>query len=143
MTMKPSRSIQGFTLIELMIVVMIIGILMAIVVPKAGYAIKKSAEATSKGSLGALRSTLSIYFSDTEGKYPTDNLASLVPNYASNIPLLRTVGYHGDSTQVVTEVVPSDSGQWSYDSVTGDPNFGTVRIGCTHTDALGKTWSTY
>src|SRR5438445_535159 len=101
--MKSSRSHRGFTLIELMIVMAVLGLLISILVPKMGYAIKKSTEATSKGALAALRSTLSIYHADHEGQYPTDDLTSPVPNYISTIPLLRTHPYHDDNTQVITE----------------------------------------
>jgi prepilin-type N-terminal cleavage/methylation domain-containing protein len=63
---------SGFTLIELMIVVTIVGILTAIAVPKFGELVAKSREATTKGHLGAMRSALSIYYSDMEGYYPSD-----------------------------------------------------------------------
>ena len=61
---------KGFTLIELMIVVAIIGILAAIAIPKFADLIKKSKEGATKGSLGALRSALTIYYGEQEGSYP-------------------------------------------------------------------------
>ena len=61
---------KGFTLIELMIVVAIIGILAAIAIPKFADLIKKSKEGATKGSLGALRSALTIYYGEQEGYYP-------------------------------------------------------------------------
>src|SRR3989339_435099 len=62
---------KGFTLIELMIVVAIIGILAAIAIPKFADLIKKSKEGATKGSLGALRSAITIYYGEQEGIYPT------------------------------------------------------------------------
>ena len=62
---------RGFTLIELMIVVAIIGILAAIAVPKFADLIRKSTEGASKGNLGSVRSALSIYYGDMEGQYPS------------------------------------------------------------------------
>src|ERR1044071_2741821 len=68
---KPTaKSVKGFTLIELMIVVAIIGILAAIAIPKFADLVDKSREASVKGSLGAIRSAVSIYYSDTEGVFP-------------------------------------------------------------------------
>src|SRR3954454_322818 len=66
---KSSRS-KGFTLIELMIVVAIIGILAAVAIPKFADLVTKSKEAAVKGTLGALRSAVSIYYGDLEGNYP-------------------------------------------------------------------------
>ncbi|MDD5688057.1 MAG: prepilin-type N-terminal cleavage/methylation domain-containing protein [Elusimicrobia bacterium] len=66
---------KGFTLIELMIVVAIIGILAAIAIPKFADLIRKSKEGATKGSLGALRSALTIYYGEMEGTYPMPGVA--------------------------------------------------------------------
>src|ERR1044071_9763427 len=66
-----SKAIKGFTLIELMIVVAIIGMLAAIAIPKFADLVTKSKESAVKGSLGSLRSAVSIYYSDTEGVFPS------------------------------------------------------------------------
>jgi len=141
--MKQTRDIRGFTLMELMIVIMIIGVLTAVLVPKIGSAVQKSGEASSKGSLASIRSSLSLYYTNNDGKYPTDNLASLSPNYLPSMPVLKTPNYHPDSVLVMTELVPSDSGEWSYDNNINDVNFGAIRVGCTHNDVQGNPWSTY
>lgn len=60
----------GFTLIELMIVVAVIGILAAISLPMFANLVAKSEEATTKGNLGTLKSALAIYYGDNEGFYP-------------------------------------------------------------------------
>ena len=141
--MKKGR--KGFTLIELVIVVAILGILAAIVIPKFADLVRKSNEGASRGNLGALRSALSIYYGDNEGQYPTDNLASLTVNgkYLTAIPMAKTPNYHPDSATVTTQTSSNDTGGWSYDNTVGDPNFGTVWVNCTHTDTKGNVWTTY
>jgi type II secretory pathway pseudopilin PulG len=68
-----------------MIVVAIIGILAAIAIPQFADMVGKSEEGATKGNLGVMRSALSIYYSDTEGTYPTD-INALTPVYLNNIP---------------------------------------------------------
>ena len=66
--MKTTR--KGFTLIELMIVVAIIGILAAIAIPKFADLINKSKEGATKAGLSSLRSALQVYYGDNEGRFP-------------------------------------------------------------------------
>ena len=75
MSLLKKKMMQGFTLIELMIVVAIIGILAAVAIPKFADLVIKSKEATVKGQLGSVRSAVSIYYGDTEGVNPANLLA--------------------------------------------------------------------
>lgn len=158
----------GFTLIELMIVVAIIGILAAIAVPKFTDLINKSREGTTKGNLATVRSAIRVYYADTEGEYPSDNLASLTVNakYLKEIPSARIPGRH-DATNIVCVSQFSTAGScvtglgapamwdghngalWIYWENVVPPMMGVPRykgdfwIGCTHLDSRGVGWSTF
>lgn len=161
------RERRGFTLIELMIVVAIIGILASIAVPKFANLIRKSNEGKLKGTLGAMRSALSIYYGDLEGVYPSD-LYSLTINgkYLSAMPSITLPNYH-----VTTSVIRHnqntnafgcgsgyvlDTGEWLYWSDDGSlcggapppagqraKTQGELWVACSHTDTKGTVWTNY
>ena len=135
---------SGFTLIELMIVVAIIGILAAIAIPKFASLMRKSAEGASKGNLGAVRSALSIYYGDMEGQYP-QVMSALTVNgkYLSVFPVAKAPNYHPDSSVESDATGSNDGGGWNYDNTSTDANLGTVLVNCTHTDTKGTNWTQY
>ena len=146
---------KGFTLIELMIVVAIIGILSAIAIPKFADLIRKSNEGATKGNLGAIRSAMSIYYGEIEGWYPVSNpgviLTMEAGKYLKEIPSCYAPPYHSKNAAFdvdATSITDDDGGgAWGYSenrAPTGaEKSWGDVWVNCTHTDSKATSWSFY
>ena len=135
------RKSKGFTLIELMIVVAIIGILAAIAIPRFANLIDRAREARTQGNLGALRSAAAIHYGATDGTWPTALLASLTPVYIDAIPtvLLPSAMGHAELNTVVA--LAGDDGLWFYDVAAAIG--GVINVNCTHVDSGGDAVNTW
>ena len=153
---------KGFTLIELMIVVAIIGILAAIAIPKFADLINKAKEGSTKGALSSVRSAIQVYYGDNEGWFPaaeTPTLASLTTNakYIGEIPMAKMPGTtHVDSRSITSlpaaGTAITDGVGWGYgDNSTIALTWGNFVVNCTHEDIKGRAdsvgaatpWSTF
>jgi prepilin-type N-terminal cleavage/methylation domain-containing protein len=163
---------RGFTLVELMIVIAIISILAGVAIPKTSNLITAAKEARTKGNLGMLRSALTLYYSETEGRYPAFPSPhsqsagygpllqeTLVPRYLSRIPEATPHAQHASSDAVYLvwnlsgsqDNEPVSGHGWTYDANPFDeikPEgykglWGTIRVLCRHPDSRGTNWSAY
>ncbi|HVS04157.1 MAG TPA: prepilin-type N-terminal cleavage/methylation domain-containing protein [Thermoanaerobaculia bacterium] len=84
---QPAPTSQGgFTLLELIIVVAVIGILATIALPRMLHTPQKAAEAALKTDLRVLRDNLDQYYAD-KGHYPTSLEALVEEGYLRAIPV--------------------------------------------------------
>ncbi len=102
--MKAKNS--GFTLIEILIVVVILGILAAIVIPQFTDASESARENSSKTNLSALRSQIELYKHQT-GALPVDLATLASDGYLQAVP--TDPANDGGAYIYVAGVVTSDA----------------------------------
>ncbi len=145
------RTLHGFTLVELMIVIAIIGILAAVAIPRFGQMIERSKEGQTKGSLSGLKAAVIIYYGDQHGVWPST--LSSFPNYSfsqylDNVNPVKVTGYFvpgaispsgAEVSMTTVASVPAASGVgWLYDSTLGE-----VYVNSTITDSKQIPYSFY
>jgi general secretion pathway protein G len=148
---KKSGNTAGFTLIELMIVVAVIGILAAIAILRFGQMVEKSKEGQTKGNLNSIHSAMMIYYGDQKGIWPstlnTSN-AFAFSQYLDNVNPVKVTGLYvsnsinpsGTKVSLTTQsAVPTGSGTgWLYDSLGGE-----VYVNSTIKDSKSIPYSFY
>ena len=77
---------QGFTLIELIVVVAIIGILVAVALPQYKTSVMKAKEAVLREDLWIMRDSINQHFTD-KGHYPADLNALVEAGYIKTVPV--------------------------------------------------------
>ena len=82
---RGARGSDGFTLLELMIVVSIIGILSTLAVPSYQSSVVKAKEAALRQDLSTIRDVLDQHKAD-QGKYPPSLSALMGAGYLRGIP---------------------------------------------------------
>ena len=71
---NPRRNQSGFTLVELLIVVIILGILAAVVIPQFNTAAAESKEAALASNLATIRQAIELYKVQLNDSFPGDTI---------------------------------------------------------------------
>jgi len=84
---KQGRNERGFTLVEMMVVIVIIGLLATVVIINVMPATDRAAQTRVKADLDTLAQALDMYRLENM-RYPTaqEGLAALQPNYVRRLP---------------------------------------------------------
>lgn len=126
---------QGFTLIELIVVVTIIGILAGMAVTNVRYAQAKAREAALRDDLFEMRKAIDNFYADKQ-RYPTD-LNELVPHYLKKIPvdpMTKTPDWEQVTADTSDPQIQSDQSTSSTQDSGAGPGISDVK-----TRAQGKT----
>jgi len=70
---KKLRNQAGFTLIEMLIVVILLGILAMLIVPQISVSTEDAKLSSLRANLGAMRNAIELYYYEHNNTYPGEN----------------------------------------------------------------------
>jgi general secretion pathway protein G len=145
MRVRRHRS-RGFTLVELLVVIVVLAVLAAIVLPKFVDSSRRSKEAALKSDLKLYRNAISLFSADC-GAYPAalaDLAATAAPasgkDSSGNDKTITASDWHGPYVQAV-ENDPISSGAFTYSTTSG--SVGKITSSASGNGLDGTAYSTW
>ena len=120
------RSESGFTLLELIVVIAIVGILAAVAMPKLKDVPRKANEAVLKTNLHTLRDVIDQHYGD-KGRYPASLEALVEGGYLRKIP--NDITKRNDTWVPVYEEIDPDNPPVETEGGDGAPGVVDVHSG--------------
>jgi type II secretion system protein G len=134
--------IHGFTLVEVMVVISVIGILSAAAVPVLKESLRRSYESATKAHLTMLRHALLRYQLE-HGTYPTDFQQLIAGGFISKIPPTKTPPYHPGGNVVGMGTMTeqgANTGNWYFFNSPNEARYGQLIVNCNHTTLQNQPW---
>jgi type IV pilus assembly protein PilA len=125
------RSRKGFTLIELMVVILIVGILAAVAIPIMRGRIDSAKWSEGNASAGAIRSAMRAYIAEKGPSY----------DYSGLIGTLDTASIYGALGFASSDLAGAyfNQGDYSITAVVADPPSCTISVTSTHAEGPSGT----
>jgi len=93
---KKLRNQAGFTLIEMLIVVILLGILAMLIVPQISVSTEDAKLSSLQANLGAMRNAIELYYYEHDNTYPGENDSS---GTATTDPATAALAFKAQLTQ--------------------------------------------
>lgn len=114
----------GFSLVELVVVVLIIGILTAVAAPRMFDTSNKAKDAATKSSLMIIRDSIELYRAENGVYPPAATLpTALRPYIKGTFPTVQVTGTNLNNsvaTSTADPIAPSGTQGWAYNATTGE-----------------------